>query len=121
MSGLSTQAVELYRRLRELWIGDFEAILDGIDPGLRAGRLGTRSLPRGVMVMRGAYSASARYRTGDLVTSAGAVYVAVAGSTGEAVTDTDFFIPIGGSGPSEALFWGGEMVLWGSDGLYWGT
>lgn len=42
----------------------------------------SNALPTGLLIFRGAYSASIAYSTNDVVTSAGATYVALANSTG---------------------------------------
>lgn len=120
MSAYDATANELMRRLREMWIADIDAILANIDPGLLSGRIGLGLLPRGTMVMRGAYDSAGRYRTGDLVTSGGSAYLAVASSVGQDVTDLTYFIPLAGTSSSEALYWDGAPLTFDGDGLYWG-
>lgn len=100
---MSAGANELYRRLRELWAGDFEAVLRRIAPELLSGSIPPGALPANTMINRGAYSPLSRYRAGDLVVDGGVAYVALLGSTGVPTSNEDYWQPLGGTSTAGQL------------------
>jgi hypothetical protein len=93
---MSGAANELYRRLRELWREDFEALLRRIAPELLSGSIPPGALPPGTVINRGSYSPATRYRTGDLVIDGNSAYVALRGHTGVSTSNTTYWQKIAG-------------------------